>query len=319
MSSYDYYLRHRQLKPGGITGWHEYESLEEFRHRISGPMLFRGRKRRRFFPRRSSKRRRFTAKPFLVRSKPIGYVRRYKKAAFSGRKRWTVNKIQKCFERKVFYLIEAAAPFTLTHTVGSDFQWVQQPTTVMTQGTGYQQFQGNCIFLNGIKLDWIIGPASGDNDSYFVRICVFRSMAKVNFTAAFLTETSTAGTNKDLQFFDVNYAANSAAWMQSVRPNPNGPKLLYDRRFDLRNTNTVAGTNARRIHVWIPLRHIHRFEDDPVIDTGTTLNTAPNFGKYGDLTIVLSWDNGSHMMGGAAKSLVFAQGSQTRIYYVDTP
>lgn len=317
-SQFDDYLRHRKYKPHWFPGFGEYESFDEYKQgvmkRVSRPF------------RRSYKRRRLTFRrpiPLTFLRKRRGFVKKYKRAAFAGRKYWNPAKLAKCIESKVTFFENASA--SLTHGAGGDFQFIAIPTVQMVQGTGFHNFSGDCIHLTGIAFECFFGPAATDNDSYHIRLCIFRCRSQIpaaNGSGSMWIETGIAGgptsaqTDQNIRFFDVDYSANSAKLNLVSRVNPNGPKLLYDKRIVIPNTNTAAGTNVIKFSHFLPLNQTHKFLDDPRTDTGATLTTAPNYSKYGDIFYVITFDNGSHIQGGTAKNLVISQ-SQFRIYFKD--
>lgn len=310
--SYDTYLNRRILKPGGFFGFREYESYSEYLKRVYSPkmVMFR-RSRGRFIRRRRGiKRKRGAA--FVVRAKRRGYVSGYRRKAFVGRRRFNTRSLIKCIEAKKFITTDIN-PITLTHTAGSDFQWLFAPMEGMTQGTGRSQFTNNCVWVSGISYACYLGPGSADNDSYHVRFMVFKFSSTTNFSSSAWTETADADTNYQHALLDVNYATVTERFMQLATHNRSGnATLLYDKRIHIDNTNTAAGCNERFFRVWIPLRQLHTF----FADVDTDLTAAPNYGRHGDIVFVLTWDNGSHIVGGSKKSLVIG-GQTATVYFRD--
>lgn len=314
--AYDEYLHKRKLKPGGFFGFHEYESFEDYKSRLSRnrlmPPAFRGRLMRRTRPYRFTRRsfrRRFPSKRLRVARK--GFIPRYKKVAFVGHKFGT-RQLLKCIESKRFITYDRN-PITLTHTLNSDLQWLFAPMEGMTQGTARDQFNNSCIWVRGISYKCYFSPVSTDNDSYHIRFMVVKTKSVTDFRSSAWTETADADTNADHFMLDVDYNVTTERELLIASPNRNAAnKVLYDKVIHINNTNTAAGSNQRFFKLWLPLNHLHRFQTD--IDFN--LGVAPNFGQFGDIAFVLMWDNGSHMAGGTKKSLVIA-GQEAIVYFRD--
>lgn len=270
----------------------------------------RSRVYRRAWPfRRGVKRKR--RRVFTSRKQKRGFIPQYRKRAFVGRQ-FGLRALMKCVESKKFFTTDNN-PITLSHTAGSDFQWFFSPTQGMTQGTGDSQFTNKCIWIRGISYKAHFGPVATDNDSYIIRFMVVRTRNNVNFSSSAWTETLDADTSFYDAVLDVDYATVTERMMLLAPPNRNSTvKILYDKLIHIPNTNTAAGCNNRFFRVWIPLNQIHNFQTDINDD----LTTAPNFGSQGDIMFVLTWDNGSHMLGGTKKSLVIG-GQQAIVYFKD--
>jgi len=264
----------------------------------------------RFGPQPKKYRRRFVNRGFKPRRK--GFVKRYKRKAFVGKSLFNPRTIVKMIEPKKFFVTDIN-PITLTHTAGSDHQYVFAPMQDMIQGSERNDFVGESIWVRGISYRAFFGPVNTDSDSYWIRFCVFRTPSRTDFSTSAWTETSDADTNSEHAFFDCDYATVTERLLLQSSYNRNGAcQLLYDKRILIGNSNTTAGANQRQFKLWLPLNQVHRFAGD----LDTAFNTAPNFGRHGDIVFVLTWDNGSHISGGTKKSLVIS-GQQAITYFRD--
>lgn len=282
------------------------------------PVRFGQRKRKRpgFTP--------FRRRPFLVRprffsKKKKGFEPRWRKRAFAGRRRGlTGDKVARCIETKHKEDVWGASQ-SLAHTAGFDFQYIYDPMQFLVQGTNPENFNGECIWLIGIKLDMFFTMAVGVNSTWFIRIDCFKSdVPELNLSSATWTETNSAAaaaiTQRDFQFYDIAYPPGDNSDLQSPRISNNfKSKHIMRKDIKLLPTNATA-QQASRINIYLPLNQMFRWRTD----TAGSLTSSGNRGVNGNYFFVLTFVTADHMSTGVAQPTpVIARGSRSYIYFKD--
>lgn len=302
------YVRGKKRKTDQLSGL-------DFNHKPAQSMRFKRRlisQRRGFTPRRTGARR---LRPFLKKKK--GYVRRYKKKAFMGR-RFDGNVAARAIEtRKLFHYLAPQAILNSHIGIAPNNQFVFMPMGLMVAGTLPSNFVGTQIWLRGLKLKMAITGDSGWSGSYLFKISLYRTDVGKYYSIAGAWDAVFAASPAATNFVQMAYAGGTAQsalqakWEEQVQwkdldmtsgntytdaqvfktpANPNGPTLLYSKEHMIVNRNGTSNNICQEVDVWIPLNKIHKF-----LDYGDTSNltTAPNFGLNGDYVWHISYLNGA--------------------------
>lgn len=300
---------------------------------ITNMVAFRKRTRfgRPILRNRFTRRRRFV--PFKRFNRKRGgwrHQRRYKRINFVGHNRMRLRNLQNCIETKVSQFAQFGNT-TVAHGTTGVFQWLFWPMVNMVQGTGSQNFNGNCMWVRGISLRMHWGNmASASNIHMHFRVYKTNfKVASASFTQwgelAATGQPGAAGTNTTLTAANLNFldppapASQIIAW--GARANPRGPKLLMQRRIRLpasqnTATNEINTVQSKEVKLWIPMNQVWKWEDDPLDDTGIFLQSAPNHGVYGDIVVVLTYEDDFNLNGAGAVTPVLHYWI-ARIHYKD--
>lgn len=296
-------------------------------------------------PVRAFKRRRpyRLGKRSFAKGKPRGrgYQKRYNQKVFRGSSKLTASKVARCIETKIFFggvhasstAINAASASAVTlpelTNVGDKIYMIQpmagmtQATTVAGIATDNYHFNGECIWLTGISIEFFASQAT--NDQYRLRVMAYKVNQEPNFRTSYggnvwleSREGSTVGPpQKHFQFFDMPYPVANDVDMFVNRKNPNcGSKCLYDKTYTIGNPLYQATANSsyfKKIKVWLPINQMFRWKDT----TATSLTAVPNFGAYGDYYFCLYWVTGSDVIGSGPTPGLGVGGLNYRVYFKD--
>lgn len=252
-----------------------------------------------------------------VFKKRRGFVRNYKRRAFAGRGRLTGSKVARCIETKHVDMIWGASQ-TLGHTAGFDFQWVLDPLQFLVQGSLPENFNGECIWLSGIKVDMLFTVPAATNSGWILTVDVFKCQLEQALSSATWTETNSAAAaalqQRDFYFFDLTMPPTDQADNTLSRVSNNySSKHLLSRKLYMNPTNATA-QQFKRFSVYLKLNQMFRWRTD----AAGSLTTPSNYGVNGNYVFVLRYVSSDHASTGVAQpSLVVARGSKTTVYFKD--
>jgi len=227
-----------------------------------------------------------------------------RKAAFAGRAGMTMRHLMRAIESK--RLINIVAGQTLTNAgVNTTREYVCCPTQFLVQqnpastdATAFaSSFEGNRIFLKGIRCQFFATQGPTFNDHINFKLYVFKTMIPVDYTAFTWTQTTNTGTEIThvVDFFERNYGAASSVtnpqnYFAPINHYGGGPTCIYAKEFSVpASASGASGATNTKVDIYLPLNKIETF--DNMVNGANELTTAPNFMNHGDYLFLLKYYN----------------------------